>query len=57
MIIVEHNRYNIIKLHLIMNVNIIVMIELHKKLILIMFMKGEKWIIKVEFIVEYQPPP
>ena len=40
-----------------MNVNNIIMIELHKMLITKMHMKGKNWIIKLEFIVKYQPPP
>ena len=55
MIILGINRYNIINPHLIMKSNSVVMIELHKKLLPIMRMKGEEWIIKVALIVEYQP--
>ena len=54
MIIVNHNTYHIIKLHLITNVNSIVMIELHKKFLPIMCIIGKNWISKVSFIVEYQ---
>ena len=57
MIIVDNNRYHIINMYLIMNFNSIAMIELQKTLLPILHMKGEKRIIKLAFIVEYQPPP
>ena len=33
------------------------MIELHETIIPMIFIKVKKWIIKLVFIVEYQPPP
>ena len=56
-IVVAHNKYQIINMHLIMNVNYTVMIELHKMFLPMMCMKEKKWIIKLAFIVEYHPPP
>ena len=40
-----------------MNVNSIVMIEMHKMILPIMRMKGKNWITKVALIVKYLPPP
>ena len=44
--IMDHNRDQIINPHLIININIIIMKELHKMLLLVMWMKDKKWIIK-----------
>ena len=55
-IIVDNNKDHVIILHIIINVNSILMIEPHKMLLPIMHTKGKNWITNVAFIVEYQPP-
>ena len=56
MIIIYSNKDHIINLRIILNVNNIIIIELHKTLLPIIHNKGKKRTIKVAFIVEYQPP-
>ena len=53
----ENNKYQIINLNNKMNINNIFMIELCETLLPIIHMKAKKMIIKVAFIVEYQPSP
>ena len=52
MIIVDHNIYQIINLHLLINVNSIVMIELRETFFPIMIKICGKWIFKIAFMLE-----
>ena len=56
MINLDHSRYHIISLHLITKVNSIVMIKESKTFLSKISTIRKKWIVKVSFVVKYQPP-